>query len=332
MTTPPEARAKGHALGVRVVNAIARARAEAARTQQSNARRLGMSDLGGCREFLRATIAGEPRGPQPKVKMAAEVGTALGDHVENILRDQEGFITQDDVVVTLPRTGIQVAGHVDEMDPEADLVADNKTVDGLADVQREIDRHYENPRDDPYLKNKIQISGYLKAYIERGTLTENATGHLVYFDRSGKTAEPFVWSINLDAANYYIDVAEERLLDVQHALATGTRNGRDGRLMTDEPESWCAAIQCPFYSACWEGYTPTGKIEHPREMDAVRRRLEALADIKDATSRSEQAKQDLRGVEGVVDDGPHKGTIVQWTLRETDSGRITETLNVRPPK
>lgn len=332
MTTPPEARAKGKVLAKRVVRAIGRARASAERTQQSQARRLGMSDLGGCREYVRATIAGDPKAAEPQVKMAAEVGTALGDHIEGILERFEGFLVQQDIEVKLPRTGIIVSGHIDELDVENDLVADNKTVDGLADVEREIERHYENPNDDPYLKNKIQISGYLLGLIESGLLTSEATGHLLYFDRSGKESEPYSWSINADAARYYIDVAEERLLDVQHALATGTRNGRDGRLMTDEPESWCKAVQCPFYSGCWAGYEPTGKITHPREIDAVRRRLEALADAKNANSRSDAAKQDLRGVEGVVATGDLKGTVVQWTLRETETGRITETLNVRPPK
>jgi hypothetical protein len=330
VTTVPEARAKGHALAERVVRAIAAERNESERTLVAKARGLGMSDLGGCREYLRATIAGEPRGTEKKINWAAEVGTAVGDHVEAILHRREGMDIQE--TVTLPFMGFEITGHIDELDVTRDLVADNKTVDGLDDVRREMDRVYENPTDDPRLKNKIQISGYLEGLILAGRLSPDATGHLLYFDRSGKQAEPYVWSATRDVARYYLEVAEDRLKDVQHALATGTRNGRDGRLMTDEPESYCFAIQCPFYQACWAGYAPTGKIEHPRELDAVRRRLEALAEAKAAAKRSDQAKQDLRGVEGVVETGPHKGTIVQWTLKEMESGRITETLYVKEPK
>lgn len=321
MTSLIEAQKKGAILQKRIVDAIASARENSARTQQSKARVLGMSDLGGCREFIRATIAGEPRGPVPSLKWAAEVGTAIGDHVEGIL-GFNGFQTQETVVLKLPRTGIEVTGHLDEKDVVDDSILDNKTVDGLADVMRE----------GPSFKNKVQISGYLVAEVQTGGLTPEATGHLVYFDRSGKQGEPYVWSLTYEMALQILDAAEERLLDVQHALATGTRNGRDGRLMTDEPESWCRAIQCPFYAACWDGYQPTGDITHEREIDAVRRRLAALADVKDATSRSESAKQDLRGVEGVVKEGPHKGTVVKWTISDMGNGRMSERLEVRPPK
>lgn len=321
MVTQVEADAKGNALGQRIVQAIIDARNNSARTKQATARVLGMSDLGGCREYIRATIAGEPKGPQQQIKWAAEVGTAVGDHVESILQEH-GFDTQETVVLTLPRTGIKVTGHLDEVDVDHDLIADNKTVDGLADVMR----------DGPSFKNKVQISGYLVAAVQARRLTEEATGHLVYYDRSGKEPEPFVWSTTYQNALMILDAAEERLFDVQHALSTGSREGRDGRLMTDEPESWCWAVQCPFYAKCWAGYTPTGEIKHPRQLDDVRKFLRARKDQTDAVRRRDLAREALRGVEGIVAEGPHKGTVVRWTVSTTETGRVADRLEVREPK
>jgi hypothetical protein len=313
-------RARGEQVKHRVVEAIKDARLNSARTQQAVQRRLGMSDLGGCREFIRATIAGEPRKVWDELKWSAEVGTAVGEHVEKILA-QAGWSVQDEVVLRLPQTGIQVTGHLDEMDLESGDLVDNKTVDGVEEIKRS------GPSD----KYAVQLSGYLVAAIQTGILAPDAMAHLMFFDRSGKTSEPYVWTINLAMAESILEWAEERLKDVQHALATGTREDRTGHLMTDEPESFCYAIGCPFYDRCWSGYNPTGEIEHPRQLDAVRRRIEARAEAASAQERLDQAKEDLRGVEGIVQAGPYKGTMVKWTLSDRD-GRISDTLNVREPK
>jgi len=318
MTSAIEANQKGFDLRDRVVEAVRLARANSERTQQSKERVLGMSDLGGCREFIRASIAGEPKDAVDGIKWAAEVGTAVGDYVERILGETGEFDVQETVVLTLPKTGIKVTGHLDEIDALNDLVADNKTVDGLADVTRE----------GPSFKNKVQCAGYLVAGVQAGRLTEQGTAHLLYFDRSGKSSEPYVWSTNYEGALLILDAVEDRLLDVQHALATGGREGRDGRLMTDEPESWCWAIKCPFYSKCWDGYTPTGKVEHPRQLEAVRRFVQARADEKDAKERRELARKDLVGVEGITPDS----TIIRWTLSQAREGQMSERLDVREQK
>lgn len=320
-TIPPEEarrlRERGEEFQNRVVEAIKKARRESARSQQSSQRVLGMSDLGGCREFIRATLAGDPKKDWDTVKWGAEWGTAIGDHVETILQ-QEGWETQGTVSLTLPRTGIVVTGHLDEIDTEKDEIADNKTVDGTADVRR----------DGPSDKNMVQISGYLVAAVQAKKLTEEAVGHLIYFDRAGKEP-PYTWTVNYSMALVILDWVEERLLDVSHALERGSREDRQGRLMTDEPESWCSAIGCPFYDACYAGYTPTGRIEHPRQLEAVARFIAARDDEKDAMARRRSVRSDLQGVEGIVEHGPYKGTIVRWTL--SDGGR-SDRLDVRLPK
>ncbi len=93
--------------------------------------------------------------------------------------------------------------------------------------------------------------------------------------------------------------------------------------MTDEPESWCKAIGCPFYDGCYAGYNPTEKITHERELAAVQNLIEARKAEKDAISRRRAAREALKGVEGVTPDG----VVVRWSLRGD-----SETLNVDEPK
>lgn len=315
------AREHGAAVKERVVNTIIDARDNSARSQQATARVLGMSDLGGCREFIRATIAGDPKSTRRQLKWPAEVGTAVGDFVEAIM-GENGMDVQETVTLTLPGIGIQITGHLDEIDVVNGDLIDNKTVNGLGEVKR----------DGPSDKYAVQISGYLVAAVQEGRLQQDAVGTLMFFDRSGAEPDPYVWSITYKMALSILDWARERLLDVQHALSTGSREDRDGRLMTDEPESYCWAIGCPFYDACWAGYTPTETIEHPRIVAAVDRFIQARDDEVDAAARRKAARDDLRAVEGIVDVGPNKGTVVRWTLAESQRGTISDRLDVRKPK
>jgi hypothetical protein len=311
VTTQAEAVKRGLKVGENILEAIADYQTNAPRTQQSTARILGMSEMAGCREYIRATIAGDPKKYNDPLKWAAFVGTAVGEQVEMILEGY-GYQTQQDVQVVLPRTGITVKGHLDARRPGVTI--DLKTRDGLAEVRRE----------GPPFKEKAQISGYLVGDVQAGVHDKDAVGVLVYLDRSGKTPETFTWSVTYEQALEILDAVEDRLIEVQHALAGGVSQG----YLRDEPESYCYAIGCPFYNACWDGYTPTDKIEHPREIEAVTKFVEARDQQKDAGERREQYREDLRGVEGVTPDG----TIVRWTVSHTESGGLTERLDVRVPK
>lgn len=305
MTTEYEATSIGLALGDAVIAALEDFQRNAPRTKQSSSRVLGMSEMGGCREYIRATIAGDTKNVRDGVKFAAYMGTAIGDFTENILGGY-GFNTQEDAVVELPRTKIKVRGHLDARNKSA--VIDLKTRDELTEMRRE----------GPSFKERAQISGYLVGKVQEGVLNTESTGHLVYLDRSGKDEVPYVWSVNYETALLILDAVENRLEDVQNALATGQRAPRD------EPESWCYAISCPFYDACWAGYTPTAEIAHEREIKAVQEYVAARAAVKDATAMQKAKRAALIGVEGVTPEG----TVVRWTLTTTAQGESTR-LDVR---
>lgn len=307
-------------IGGFIMDAVATAQANAPRTLQSEARVLGMSQLGGCREFIRASIAGEP-GSEEGLKWAAYVGTALGDKIETDVKDLVnrtlgGTITQRRVTLFLNVDGqdISVSGSTDIMFTSPvmpDLppaVIDLKSRNGLGEIRRE----------GPDFREKAQVSGYLLASIDEGLLPENAIGMLMFVDRSGSDSTYHVWAVDREQALAIMETVTERLREVASALATGRRAPRD------EPESWCFHTQCPFYQSCWAGYQPTGAIEHEDELARIDRYLVARKEQKEASDRMRAARDSLQGVEGVTPDG----TTITWSLQVNGTTRI----DVREPK
>lgn len=276
---------------------------------------LGMSSLGGCREYIRATIAGDAHGePNGPLKWAAFVGTAVGDAVEKGLEQTRGAKTQHRTTVTLP-SGIEVSGSTDAVLYEKRLL-DFKTVNGFDDIIK----------DGPSVKYRVQVSGYLWGFIQAGQLPKDSTAHLVYLDRSGKNPHPYVWSCTAEEAWGWLEHADQRLADVTQALQTGEEAGA----LRDEPESWCWYTGCPFYSNCWAGYQPTEQITAERHIAAMRKYDEARALAQSAKRMQDEAKRELGGFEpaepvtGYTDD-----YLLQWTLFESRQGVVMRRIDLR---
>lgn len=302
----------GQRLGAFIIQTVGQWQANSKRSQQSTMRVLGMSELGGCREYIRASVAGDPKDNSNEVKWPAAVGTWVGDGMETaLLESLPGTRTQTRVTVTLPKTGISISGSIDAEILGARLI-DFKSKNTVYEVRRR----------GPEFKEKVQISGYLLAQIAEGNLPPDATGHLVYIDRSGASKEAWVWSVDAEGAKGWIDAADERLEDVAQALATGSSQGG----LRDMPESWCANVGCPFYTACWGEYVPTEVIDHPMVMQALEDYDFARALKKEAEALILNAKQSLDGVEGASD----KFTI-SWKVREGEYG-LVKTIDVRAVK
>lgn len=300
----------GQRLGQSIMDRLAEAQANAPRTLQSESRVLGMSELGGCREYIRATIAGDPGEREAGLKWAAMVGTLLGDGIEGILKAADDrVITQHRLTLELwvGKTRLMVSGSADIIYRDYAIV-DLKSKAELASVRRY----------GPSFKERVQISGYLVAAIQEGLLDVNCFGTLVYYDRSGREKVTHTWTVDYEQANAILKAAAERLEEVEHALETGQHATRDER------ESYCQIISCPFYQSCWNGYEPDHKITDERSIDAFNRYVEAMADEKEIAKRKEQAREDLRGVEGVTPDGGS----VAWKVLSN----MNERLDVRPPK
>jgi hypothetical protein len=289
----------GDMIGDMIMEAVRVSQVNSPRSQQTA---LGMSQLGGCREYIRSTIEQEDRGTEQDIKWAAFVGTAVGDMIEKITKVQHDAVTQEYITCEIEVEGlgtVKATGSADMMlKPTA--VIDLKTKAELDTVRR----------DGPSFKEKAQIAGYLIGAIQGKQLGPEATGHLVYIDRSGREKTAYVWSLDVPMAEAILMAVGDRLQDVANAIETGQRAPRD------EHQSWCRAVQCPFYAACWAGYEPTGAIEHPEEIKAVEEFIEARAQVKAWTNTRDTRREALRGVEGVT----ASGAVVQWKIVQSKYG------------
>jgi len=296
---------------------------------------LGPSELGGCREFIRATVAQDPGLPETGFKAAAFMGTAVGDMIERIFGERLMAILQREVSIQMGRTGITVAGSADAIIPPTvskrvakgsrvfeilagGLVLDIKSKDGLAEIEKY----------GASLENLIQISVYLVGAVAEGLLSKDSYGVLLYVDRSGSTKRFTTITIDYDEATRWIDLAEERLMDVDEVLAKGSPE-EDRWALRDKSPAWCFAVQCPFRENCWGGseHRPTGQITHPDELEAVSRYVTARDLEKQAIELKAAANKSLAGVAGITPDG----TTVSWTStgRRDPTGEPAMRLDVR---
>lgn len=307
----------GQSLGDGIHEAMVQYQNNAARTQQATARVLGMSDLGGCREFIRATVAGEPRDSKVNLKWAAAVGTAVGDWVENAIEAMfPEAVTQETITLDLKVKDdlvVHITGHLDARIGRTAIV-DIKTKNGLAEVRRQ----------GASWENLVQVSGYLVGSHQMGIVDDDASAHLVYLDRAGSDTIPHVVSIPMERALSILEANSERLQDVATALATGRTAPRD------KPESWCFNVGCPFYKLCWTGYEPTDIIEHADELKAVEEFVEARAKVNEWTSIRLAKRAALKGIEGVTT-GLDKEYVVRWSVTAGERAE-SEKLEVREVK
>lgn len=262
---------------------------ESARDRQSIEGRLGISDIGFCREYARFVVTQTPASEDPP-KWKARIGTAVGDAVEDDVASL--FETAErhlEVETTLP-SGLKVLGHPDIVTPTG--VIDVKSVDGLSKVRRK----------GPSLQQQFQRQLYGAGLIEQGRTIEWVAN--LWVDRSGRDH-----TFHAEVQPYdpvWLSYADEWLSDVIYAVKTGTRT------VQDMPLSFCER-NCPFYSVCrdpdaLQDREGGGPIEDPEAVEWVRIYLEARDDAKEAKMRMDDAKRALTGVSGIAD-----GYVVRWT-------------------
>ena len=156
-------------------------------------KKIGVSDIGHCREYTRRMIVGEDFTDEQDDYLAAFVGTAVGDKVEDVIIARAGGAKQMEVTVQLEIGEgyiLNLVGHPDLVFPlkpiqgtllpegsEAitNVLYEGKTKDGLGVVKRS----------GAQTNHKYQATLYARALIDMGVLDENATLVLAYIDRSG---------------------------------------------------------------------------------------------------------------------------------------------------
>jgi hypothetical protein len=269
--------------------------------------RLGPSELGYCREYIRNVMVGAPEEPNSEWPTAAIVGTLLGEHIEAVAAKYMGAITQVPVTTRLPN-GLVVSGHADMVFPERNALADAKSKAGLSDIRKE----------GPSLEHLIQVAIYTTGLVQMGVLTEGATAHLIYADRSGQEQVLYEVELDWERIKYFIDVVVDRLADVLDAQDHIDRGEVEwARALRDKTPPYCyhPRVMCPFRSLCWEGseWAPDDVIEDQEIIDTVARFVAARDEHNAAGELRLQLRERLRGVSGRTPDGYS----VNWTTENT---------------
>lgn len=294
-------------LGYQIYQAIQDASVHSDRSKQAN---IGMSSLGWCSEKLRRQLDGQH---EPETDhMAAFIGTAIGDHVEQaVMKRFPGALCQAEVELdlTLPDSGLSIhlAGHPDLLMPG--LCVDIKTTNGL-----EVPR-----RNGPKPQQRWQRALYAKAAWEMGLLGRMPLDKVkvanAWIDRSAVDHSVLVQMERYDERD--ITEAMQWLEEVVYAW----QHKEVAR--KDPPREVCFAT-CGFASEC-RGYEldATGLITDPETLTAV----EIYREGVDLESRGKRLKKQatplLAGVQGSTGEWQIShtwvnGTEVQFTRQGYD--------------
>lgn len=269
------------------------------RGQQTLEHRLGVSDIGGCREYVRRMTIEEEFSDEPEeYNLTALIGTAIGDYAERAIAERfpraRRFV---EVTVALP-SGSTHVGHPDLVFPTG--VLDIKTTDGLTSVRRM----------GPSLGNQFQRHLYAAGLVQAGELPEDCWVGNLWIDRSGRDKDHHVQIESYDPI--WLSRADEWLSDVIYAVQNG-----EGA-MKDMPIEWCERC-CPYFTNCrgedaLKDRESQGLIDDPFTLDIVDALIEAKAQKKAAEKVIEDARRALAGVSGTT--GEH---VVRWVhISESD--------------
>lgn len=266
---------------------ITRAMSESERSAKSADKRIGVSDLGHCREYARLMIDNVDFTDEQDNYLAAFVGTAVGDWIERHL----DYETQAEVEVTIPVRGqytLTLVGHPDVVirDKETGKVVavwDFKTKNGLTFVKRE----------DVDQSHKFQLTSYGKAYIDAGEADpDNLELADVYIDRGGSEPDPHVKRWQWSQQDW--DEIVEWLDDVVDGVITGEGASKD------KPRDWCRDW-CPYATQCWGDDTDVvGLIEDPNTVSAVNAYIEGKRMESEGKRLKQSAMIEFKGVSGNV--------------------------------
>lgn len=269
--------------------------------------KLGPSELGGCREFVRNVMVGAPVQGNSEWPTAAVVGTLLGEHLEAVARDSLGALTQLPVTTMLPN-GLVVSGTADMVFPERNLLADVKSKVGLSDVRKE----------GPSLENCVQVSIYVLGLVQMGVLTEGASASLLYVDRGGTEQVLYEVTLEWDRIEYFIQVVVDRIADVLDAQEHIDKGEVEyARALRDKTPPFCYSprVMCPFRDLCWEGseWVPDEVIEDDDIIAVIEQFVRVRDQYNSAAADRSQLRERLRGVSGRTP----SGYSVNWATENT---------------
>lgn len=277
------------------------------RSQQTQDRRLGVSDVGHCREYARRLVVGEPFTDQPDSSQA-RAGTYFHAGVLAARQQRKPYLrTEVEVHVPLPN-GVTLLGHADEVDVTEPSVTDLKTLDGGIPLVR---------RNGPTQQQVFQRNLYYAGAHAEGLVPAQGIVRNIWVERSGKNVVPHV-----DQADYHPGVVGEAARWVDEVMVhveRGTEAPRD-------KDFWFCQQFCPFFTAC-----RVGEVEPVVTNDPELAAAAAAYDLghrleKRGKAMKEAAGGRLRGVSSFVTDGG-----ARWKVKTTDvEGGVTAETYRKP--
>lgn len=255
---------------------------------------LGVSDVGGCREYGRLKTIDAPE-TDVREKWAAFLGTAVHNELDDAFAYYFGkdVLVGHEVMVVYPN-GSTMPGHPDWVFPTANTVVDGKTVDGLHTIRKT----------GPSNRQWIQVMSYAKALIEEGTLDSSKPVRcvLAFVDRSGREAGFEVFEREYDPV--VIAEADNWITDVIYAVKN------DEPASKDKPIDWCERF-CEFYKGCRAGdAAPEGGLIEDEEVIAA---VDLFVEGQELERRGKKMKDEAKGhLEGI--EGSTGRATVRWTF------------------
>lgn len=288
---------RDEALEQLLLEAVIAEERERPRTQQ---RTVGPSEVGGCRELLRAKIYESPEddAPEEHWPVAAHIGTVMGDELERIFGKRLGAETQRRITAHLEGLGVSVTGSSDVIFIQDNLLIDLKSTATMASIM------WEGPK----LSYYIQVALYVWGAVQEGILQEGAEARIVYYERAGNHQGFVAVVVTWEAILNFVEIAQDRLRDVmvaQEQLEAGDPTA--AHELRDFTPAYCFStkVECPRRFACWGGsdWAPVEVIKDTNLLSSARRYVEGRASKQAGEAMMAEARSELVGVEGRFEEG-----------------------------
>jgi hypothetical protein len=290
------------AMADNIYRVLERAAHDTPRSQQTKEHKLGVSDLGMCREYVKHMVIQSPQVEPERSMLPAMIGSAWDEYVKPAIcgpvveevsgegwagkRTANGYLVDVWMQITLP-SGKTVEGTCDALNPATNTLVDFKTVNGLTYVRRE----------GASVQQQFQRRIYTFGAIQHGLLdgTKDVFCGNVWWDRSAVETKPVVQLE--EYGDWMMDEVDAYLGDVDYAVMHNEEAGKD------KPLTFCMDY-CPFFQVCRaEDLTHDGGI-----VDDPDGQIESFAAlynegaglIKQGKQMQDEAKATLKGVNGAT--------------------------------
>lgn len=295
-----------------VRSSIQRASDGTDRSAQQNDFKLGVSNLGHCREYARLMITQTPFSNVVD-KSAAFFGTVTSAPIEEqVKRDFPEFIIQDELVFELPSGG-SILGHSDIIIPH--WAATDEMPQGIIDLKSkaELETIRKVGRSQ---QQQFQLDGYTEAARKKGYFDEDKPilQSNVYYDRSGRDPQPYAVTTVFNPDGLH--TIDQWVEDVKYAVIQGERASRD------LPREFCARF-CEYFDVCRGNDTDAeGLIEDAEVIAATHVYMEGMEMEREGKKKKDRAKEVLQDV---------NGSTGEFVIRTVEVGEVEMKAYTRKP-